>query len=705
MATYYWVGGSGTWSNTATTNWATSSGGAGGAGVPTSADDVVFNSSSNATGYTVTISTGAVCKSMTANGPASGTVTFGGTTGGLTVYGSFTLASTGVSFSTSRDLYLIFAATTVGNTITTNGVTVGDAEVTMSGTGSYSLGSALTFTRSLTITAGTLTTNNYNISCNWGFNLTGGTLNLGSSTFTIGGFNGAWLASGNSVINAGTSTLSITGYDGGFATGGGGRSLNNVVFNTSLSYAAIGGSWFSAASNTDTVVNNLVFDASYGGTSTNGVKLWGNLTINQALSSINATEARNRIVFFGSSTTTQRTVSAASTSLTDFDFGNINAVGAGAPFTGTRISDLGNNSNVTPSAAKTVYWNLSGNKNWYDNAWASTSGGSPSLNNYPLIQDTAVIDNAGAANTITIPGIGGGTRRYGAINATSRTLPFSMSGTNHYIEIYGNVKLGSAVSGSLSAYLNFVLRSPTTEIQIPISVTECTFTGNGSQNVVMTGALTATGTNGIKTSSSGLITNGYNLTSPSVSFTSGTQTVDFGNSTITCTDTGQCFNFVSGNLLANSSNIVLSSTSNSAARTFAGGSKSYGTLTINGGNTTSQVVNITNSNSFKAIKSDKTVAWTLRFTAGANNSFETWSLNGSSGNLLTLGSTSTSLTTLTYSGTSNISFDYASVSYISGRPANFKWFAGANSTDGGNNSAVYFRTPIDPSKGNFFMFF
>ncbi len=44
-ATYYWVGGTGTWDTSTTTNWASSSGGAGGAGVPTSVDSVVFDSS------------------------------------------------------------------------------------------------------------------------------------------------------------------------------------------------------------------------------------------------------------------------------------------------------------------------------------------------------------------------------------------------------------------------------------------------------------------------------------------------------------------------------------------------------------------------------------------------------------------------------------------------------------------------------------
>ena len=44
MANYYWVGGNGTWDNSSTANWATSSGGAGGNGPPTSADNVFFDS-------------------------------------------------------------------------------------------------------------------------------------------------------------------------------------------------------------------------------------------------------------------------------------------------------------------------------------------------------------------------------------------------------------------------------------------------------------------------------------------------------------------------------------------------------------------------------------------------------------------------------------------------------------------------------------
>lgn len=54
-AVRYWVGGTGTWDGTSTTNWAYQSGYAGGAPAPTSADDVYFDSNSSVGAFTVTI--------------------------------------------------------------------------------------------------------------------------------------------------------------------------------------------------------------------------------------------------------------------------------------------------------------------------------------------------------------------------------------------------------------------------------------------------------------------------------------------------------------------------------------------------------------------------------------------------------------------------------------------------------------------------
>lgn len=74
MANRYWVGGSGTWDASATTNWAASSGGAGGASVPTASDAVLFDAASG--GGTCTISATVPCLTLNLTG-YTGTLAFG----------------------------------------------------------------------------------------------------------------------------------------------------------------------------------------------------------------------------------------------------------------------------------------------------------------------------------------------------------------------------------------------------------------------------------------------------------------------------------------------------------------------------------------------------------------------------------------------------------------------------------------------------
>jgi hypothetical protein len=72
--TYYWVGGSGTWDNSTTTNWSLSSGGSGGAGYPNINDIVIINASSG--GGTITLGADVSCKTLTMTG-YTGTLAFG----------------------------------------------------------------------------------------------------------------------------------------------------------------------------------------------------------------------------------------------------------------------------------------------------------------------------------------------------------------------------------------------------------------------------------------------------------------------------------------------------------------------------------------------------------------------------------------------------------------------------------------------------
>jgi len=123
MATRYWRGGTGTWTSASTTNWSATSGGAGGASAPTLADDVIFDAGSNTgTGaFTVTISTGAVCRDISfggAGGALDGVMTLAGSSA-WSIYGSMTLVSANLTVSYSGTI--TWAATTTGKTITTAG--------------------------------------------------------------------------------------------------------------------------------------------------------------------------------------------------------------------------------------------------------------------------------------------------------------------------------------------------------------------------------------------------------------------------------------------------------------------------------------------------------------------------------------------------------------------------------------------------------
>jgi hypothetical protein len=74
MANRYWVGGSGTWDASNTANWSSTSGGAGGQSVPTTADNVFFDAASGA----VTITLGYIAQALTLTMTGfTGTLAFG----------------------------------------------------------------------------------------------------------------------------------------------------------------------------------------------------------------------------------------------------------------------------------------------------------------------------------------------------------------------------------------------------------------------------------------------------------------------------------------------------------------------------------------------------------------------------------------------------------------------------------------------------
>lgn len=95
MAARYWVGGSGTWDTTSTANWSATSGGAGGASAPTSADDVFFNAASGLVIVTLGENVSALKLSMTG---FTGTLDF--QTNKISLHGNAATIYTGATTST-----------------------------------------------------------------------------------------------------------------------------------------------------------------------------------------------------------------------------------------------------------------------------------------------------------------------------------------------------------------------------------------------------------------------------------------------------------------------------------------------------------------------------------------------------------------------------------------------------------------------------
>lgn len=225
MADRYWVGGTGTWDGTNTANWSASSGGASGASVPTSADNVFFDANSN-TGtdpFTVTADTVAVsCLNFSSAG-IDGAMTLLVGFPGISVYGSWVSSS-----NTSASSGIInFTSTSGVQTITTNG-SILDTTFRFDGIGgTWVLQDALTLgtSRSLTLVNGTFNTNNFNVTVRvlGGVSVTGvKTLILGSSVLTLVGTGNVVIATAAGLtVTFSTATINLIGSSAKTFNGGG----------------------------------------------------------------------------------------------------------------------------------------------------------------------------------------------------------------------------------------------------------------------------------------------------------------------------------------------------------------------------------------------------------------------------------------------------------------------------------------------------
>ena len=258
----YWVGKSGTWNTAA--NWSLTSGGAGGASVPTAATTVIFDDNSfDANGQIVTLAGTPVCDSMIWKGTVYNPVFAMGTIN-ITISGSLVFQP-GMTITSGTGTRLItFSSTRPQESITTNNVTIPRDVTFNSTTCKWTLQTPLTLSGSglLNFNNGYLDCNAKAIKCVSFTNTAAGTRTLDISNTTIDA-SGGWNYSGgtttlmaaNSLIRLATNFIGNNGdnynvVEAGSGTLRGGNFKKIIVNKTTVTFNSAAGQFV----NTDTLL-------------------------------------------------------------------------------------------------------------------------------------------------------------------------------------------------------------------------------------------------------------------------------------------------------------------------------------------------------------------------------------------------------------------------------------------------------------------
>jgi hypothetical protein len=701
MADRYWVGGTGAWNDTNTTNWSASSGGAGGASVPTSADNVFFNGSSG--GGTVTINT------VPANANSVNFTGYLGSFAGsvaqtLNVAGSFTLnLNTNFTFTGN----LTFTGT---GTLTSSGKTLSCKIFISTPGGTVTLGDALTMGTNiaLTVTEGTFSTSasNYAVTVFF-FNITGSaskTVSLNGSTVSVNygasttpeafSYTGS-----NLTFNAGTSTVSIGGTSGAL-NGGTGLTFNNVSFpNLNITNAFKRGIY---GANT---FAQLSLTAPLGGMIR--MLIGANQTITTLICS--GASQYQRLCLESDVPGTARTLTVGTYStIANVDFRDITAAGASSPWSGTSLGDCGGNSNITFPAPKTVYLVSASTAQWGGFDWSTSSGGSTSAANFPLAQDTAILDNnsAGVGSTIQIAA----SYNIGAVTLASRTNAATFNGPTSWISCYGSFTLSSALT-SLGGFtlLEFAQRGGTQDITSAgetFAANSVIYLNNFGGTIRLVDAFATAGTgSSIRHLNGTLNLNGNTATTNNyVVDSGGAKNITFNGGTLTLTGSGFTTPSPTGFTTTAGTGTGYISLTSTSIKSFSGSTVTYncvinqggaGRLDLTGGAWSALDL----QNSYAA-----TGAATIRFQTADTTTFTDFTASGVASRLLTLDSNSagTRATISKSSGTVSVSFCSIKDTNATGG-ATWNAFALNGNINGGNNLGWDFGVTTGGSFIAFFM--
>jgi hypothetical protein len=675
MADRYWVGGSGTWSTTSTTNWSATSNGLGGASVPTIADNVFFNQNST---YTVTMTGALNCLDFAVS---AGVVTFAnGTTPTLQVRGGW------ATIYTIWDVTgLVTFTSTSGRTITTSGTLIRSPWTFNGSGGSWTLLDNLTLGTTVTTT------------------LSAGTLSLGSFVLTTGLFNGTGtatrtLAFGTGkirVINDGTATiwttanatgLTVTGTPLVECSGGGvTKTINSggiTEANNPISFSLLDPSAATYVFTAGMTVKNLTINGNqqinniaitifgnytYSNTNGNssfvgGTNAW-TFGATSGTSIITAPTTHNFPIIFGTAGSTAATfrlaanfdvgtrgdgIAPASMRTATLTAGTLNLNNFvlttdifSSTNTNTRVIAFGASGrielNTTPGSAitTTTIWNTATTTNFSHTGTSEIrTTGSAFRATFTQLVSTGAMTESQALNWNV-------TNYYAGITFTAnnvvKNLTLAANGdfvmTNVALTIFGSL---THISGSPAAGTNawrFAATAGANGITSNGYTYEFPWTFNGAGGTILLQSAVTVGATRTTTLTNGTLDlNGFTFTTGFFTTAAGTKSLQFDGGTLVVTGSGAtAFNNANPTnftvSLGTGTSSVISLTS-SLAKTFVGNGIDYSGIILNQGGT--GTLTVTGSNTFEDISASisANADSTVSFTAGTTTIFNKFTTTG-----------------------------------------------------------------------------
>jgi hypothetical protein len=427
----------------------------------------------------------------------------------------------------------------------------------------------LTCSGAITLTQGTFTTNDYAVTATSlsSSNSNMRTINLGSSTVTLTTTSDSvvnFTTSTNLTFNAGTSDIYLTRSNALIGINGGSGVTFYNVFQTGttggVEFVVRGRNTFNNFTTTGPTLAGVRF-----------VTFADSQTINGTLSTT-GTAGNRRVWFRGLTYGLAQTLTINSApSLTDADFRDIYVIGTAAPISGTRIGDLRGCRGITFDAPKTVYWVTAAGGSWSGNNWAASSGGGASTDNFPLAQDTAVIENTGLNTSATVT-LDTPVPYLGTIDMSTRTNAMTLAGSTAYT-VYGDWKFGSGVTRSYTGGLTFSGRNTQTITSAGKAFAQSVNIDTYGGTVELADALNLGTLGSISVSNGKFDTKNYNVTCTTVfSNNSNVREISFGSSTVTVNSSPVTFTN-STNLTFNAGTSQINCSVN--GDTFAGGGQTF----------------------------------------------------------------------------------------------------------------------------------